>query len=115
MGRDYRVGLDDLLHHVFSPSVSTEVLCMMKAPAAFTNRVMTSSTAAAYISRLTSLGPASGNAFASMAARVLAGENNEMLITLWFPNSIASAMVSPSARPNASTTPPKCHVTPRER
>ena len=38
---------------------------------------------------------------------MLPGENNEMLITFWFPRSIANAMVSPNARPNASTTPPK--------
>src|SRR5208337_5415196 len=64
-------------------------------------------TVAAYINTPTSLGLASGKAFANKAASVLAGENSDTLITFAFPTSIASAMVSPSARPNASTIPPK--------
>ena len=71
---------------------------------------MASSTSAAYISTSTSRLPASGKFSASSAASVLAGENSDRLIWLELPTSIASAIVSPSARPKPSTSAPKMPV-----
>ena len=53
--------------------------------------------------RWTSIAPASGKFEASSDASVLAGENSDRLIWLLLPISMASAMVSPSARPKPST------------
>src|SRR5262249_37797650 len=71
-----------------------------------TTRVMASRTNAAYIRTGISLGLASGKLLANSAAKVLAGENNDTVNRLAFPTSIASAIVSPKARPKPSTIPP---------
>ncbi len=64
---------------------------------------MASRTRAAYMSALTSIWPASGKLEARSEAKVFAGEKSERLIWLALPISMASAMVSPRARPNPST------------
>src|SRR5262249_17792301 len=85
-------------------------MAMIAPPATLTSKVMASRTSAAYISTETSRGPASGKFSASNAARVLAGEKSERLSWFELPISIASAMVSPSARPKPSTSAPKIPV-----
>jgi hypothetical protein len=72
-------------------------------PATLTSSVMASSTSAAYISASTSAGPASGKCEASSAASVSAGAKSERVTWLELPISMASAIVSPSARPKPST------------
>lgn len=83
---------------------------MIIEPSTFTSRVMNISTSAAYISTSISFGPASGKFSASSAARVLAGANKDTEMVLALPTSMASAMVSPSARPRPSTSEPKIPV-----
>src|SRR5262249_35191281 len=85
-------------------------MTMMASPAMFTINVMASSTRAAYMSTATSRGPASGKFSASSAASVLAGEKSERLNWFEFPMSIASAIVSPSARPKPRTSAPNMPV-----
>ena len=75
-----------------------------------TMRVIPSRTSAAYISAPTSAVLASAKWLVSNAARVLAGENSDQLITLALPASIASAIVSPSARPKPRLIAPKMPV-----
>ena len=89
---------------------SADDTAMIASPSALTISVMASRTSAAYISTWTSFGPASGKLSASRAASVLAGEKSERLIWFELPISIASAMVSPSARPKPSTSAPKMPV-----
>src|SRR5262249_53349844 len=72
---------------------------MIMPPATLTSSVIASRTSAAYMSTWTSRGPASGKFSARSAASVLAGEKRDRLSWFGFPVSIASAMVSPSARP----------------
>src|SRR5262249_55048132 len=80
---------------------------MTSAPRMFTTSVIARRISAAYISTPTCRAPASGKLFARSAASVFAGEKSDTLIWFALPTSIASAIVSPSARPSARRMPPK--------
>src|SRR5262249_44940870 len=92
------------------PFSAASARCTIAVPMTFTRRVIASSTSAAYMRAPTSTAPASGKWFARSAASVLAGENIDQLITFALPASIASAIVSPSARPNPRMTAPRMPV-----
>src|SRR5262249_5135039 len=106
-GCGHRGGIDRVVHR---RPLRLDAAPMIASPTTFTSSVIASNTSAAYISTCVSRGPASGKFSASNAASVLAGENSERLSWFELPISIASAMVSPSARPNARTNAPKMPV-----
>src|SRR5262249_4380128 len=101
---------DVMLQHAHRLPSRLDAPPMIHSPATLTTSVMARRTRAAYISTWASRGPASGKFRASRAASVFAGANNDSVSWFEFPMSIASAIVSPRARPKPSTSAPKIPV-----